>query len=113
MRRTVARRAAGLRFTLDEIEDIRIAVDEACAMLLAVALPDTELRYHFSTTDDTLDVEMSVAKDLAASLPPNKSFSFQVLRVLVDNVSTEISEGGASIRLSKRHQGPTGPASQA
>ena len=38
------RRAGGrLDFTLDEIEDLRIAIDEACAMLLAQAIPGTDL----------------------------------------------------------------------
>ena len=43
LRTATAGLAARLHFALDEIEDLRIAVDEACAMLLAVAARDTEL----------------------------------------------------------------------
>ena len=38
LRTATAGLAARLDFTLDEIEDLRIAVDEACAMLLPQAL---------------------------------------------------------------------------
>ena len=40
LRTATAGLAARLDFTLDEIEDLRIAVDEACAMLL----PDADAR---------------------------------------------------------------------
>ena len=44
LRTATAGLAARLQFALDEIEDLRIAVDEACAMLLAIATRDAELR---------------------------------------------------------------------
>ena len=43
LRTATAGLAARLDFTLDEIEDLRIAVDEACGMLLAQAAPGAEL----------------------------------------------------------------------
>ena len=43
LRTATAGLAARLDFTLDEIEDLRIAVDEACAMLLAQAVPGADL----------------------------------------------------------------------
>src|SRR2546430_16011483 len=43
LRTATAGLAARLQFTLDEIEDLRIAVDEACAILLAVAPHQTEV----------------------------------------------------------------------
>ena len=48
LRTATAGLAARLDFTLDEIEDLRIAVDEACAMLLAQADPGTSLECDFS-----------------------------------------------------------------
>ena len=41
LRTATAGLAARLQFALDEIEDLRIAVDEACAMLLADRHPRT------------------------------------------------------------------------
>ena len=43
LRTATAGLAARLDFTLDEIEDLRIAVDEACAMLLPAAVPGADL----------------------------------------------------------------------
>ncbi|GAB3969910.1 hypothetical protein GCM10027615_25150 [Plantactinospora veratri] len=60
LRTATAGLAARLHFALDEIEDLRIAVDEACAMLLAVATRDAELDCRFAVTDDALTVEVSV-----------------------------------------------------
>ena len=47
LRTATAGLAARLDFTLDEIEDLRIAVDEACAMLLGQAIPGTNLECDF------------------------------------------------------------------
>ena len=47
LRTATAGLAARLDFTLDEIEDLRIAVDEACAMLLSQAIPGTNLECGF------------------------------------------------------------------
>jgi serine/threonine-protein kinase RsbW len=43
LRTATAGLAARLDFTLDEIEDLRIAVDEACAILLQQAVPGSVL----------------------------------------------------------------------
>ncbi len=48
LRTATAGLAARLDFTLDEIEDLRIAVDEACAMLLAQADAGTSLECDFA-----------------------------------------------------------------
>jgi hypothetical protein len=48
--------ASRLDFTIDDIEDLRIAVDEACAMLLAQAVPGADLECRFELTADAIDV---------------------------------------------------------
>ena len=109
LRTATAGLAARLQFTLDEIEDLRIAVDEACAKLLAVAsdvpvLGDTvELACSFSVTDDALTVETSVQTGSHdARLPGGESFAWQVLSALADEVSASVDGRQASIRLTKR-----------
>ncbi len=47
LRTATAGLAARLDFTLDDIEDMRIAVDEACAMLLSQAIPGSSLECSF------------------------------------------------------------------
>jgi GNAT superfamily N-acetyltransferase len=103
LRTATAGLAARLQFTLDEIEDLRIAVDEACAMLLVLADPDAELSCRFTITDDALSVETSVPTVAPNSrLPAGESFSWQVLSALADEVQAEFDGRRAMIRLTKR-----------
>jgi serine/threonine-protein kinase RsbW len=109
LRTATAGLAARLQFTLDEIEDLRIAVDEACAMLLAIA-SDTpvlgdmvELSCRFMVTDDALTVETTVPIGSPDErLPGGESFAWQVLSALADEVSASVDGRQASIRLTKR-----------
>jgi serine/threonine-protein kinase RsbW len=105
LRTATAGLAARLHFALDEIEDLRIAVDEACAMLLAVADRGADLECRFSVTDDALTVEVTVATVRGAKLPPESSFAWKVLRALTTSASATAGSGQASIRLLTRRSG--------
>ncbi len=68
LRTATAGLAARLDFTLDEIEDLRIAVDEACAMLLHQAIPGSALECSFALGprhDD--DLGLGAEPDAAAA----------------------------------------------
>src|SRR5207248_3643455 len=69
LRTATAGLAARLQFTLDQIEDLRIAVDEACAMLLAIAPHAADLTCEFDVTPASLSIEVSVPVDGAPELP--------------------------------------------
>jgi serine/threonine-protein kinase RsbW len=102
LRTATAGLAARLHFALDEIEDLRIAVDEACAMLLAVASRGAELECRFSVTDDALSVEVAVNTVRGARLPAESSFAWKVLTALTSAASASVEGGRASIRLLTR-----------
>lgn len=102
LRTATAGLAARLHFALDEIEDLRIAVDEACAMLLAVARRDAELSCRFSVTDDALTVQVSVPTIRNARLPSESSFAWKVLTALTTSASSTMADGQASITLLTR-----------
>jgi serine/threonine-protein kinase RsbW len=102
LRTATAGLAARLQFTLDEIEDLRIAVDEACAMLLPIATPDAQLSCRFMVTDEALLVETSVPTTSSGPRLPAESFSWQVLSALADDIEAAVSGGHAAIRLTKR-----------
>ena len=53
LRTATAGLAARLDFTLEEIEDLRIAVDEACALLLPATVPGAELDCTFELYRDS------------------------------------------------------------
>ncbi|MEV4617798.1 anti-sigma regulatory factor [Asanoa sp. NPDC049573] len=105
LRTATATLAARLQFALDEIEDLRIAVDEACAMLLVVATPAAELECRFAVTDDALLVEVTVPTVRGARLPAESSFAWKVLTALTTSAHAEVLDGRATIRLITRRIG--------
>ncbi|MFI7605833.1 anti-sigma regulatory factor [Micromonospora sp. NPDC049366] len=102
LRTATAGLAARLQFALDEIEDLRIAVDEACAMLLAIATPAAELQCRFSVTEDALTVEVTVPTVPGAKLPAESSFAWKVLTALTTSAVASAADGRASISLLTR-----------
>lgn len=105
LRTATAGIAARLNFGLDEIEDLRIAVDEACGMLLGLAAPDAELSCRFDIGAKGLAVEVAVTTVGTAVLPPAQSFAWQVLTALAADVNAGTVQGRAAIRLVSRAAG--------
>ena len=102
LRTATAGLAARLDFTLDEIEDLRIAVDEACAMLLPGAIEGSALSCRFVLGPDTLAVTVTIAT-ARGQLPERDTFSWTVLSALAGEVDTGSNEDREVwIRLRKR-----------
>jgi len=102
LRTATAGLAARLDFTLDEIEDLRIAVDEACAMLLPQAIETAQLTCRFDLTPDTLSVTVTIPTT-RGQLPERDTFSWTVLSALAGDVDTGANaEREVWIRLRKR-----------
>jgi serine/threonine-protein kinase RsbW len=108
LRTATAGLAARLDFTLDEIEDLRIAVDEACAMLLPQALETAQLTCRFELLPDTLSVTVTIPTT-RGELPERDTFSWTVLSALAGDVDTGAnSDRDVWIRLRKRRGAPGG-----
>lgn len=95
LRSTAAGLAARLDFSIDEVEDLRIAVGEADALLLEVAAPGATLDTVFSLSPGSVRAQLSVSTVTGASLDTN-SFAWQVLNTLatscaVTSVDDEIT----------------------
>ncbi|QLY29040.1 anti-sigma factor [Nocardia huaxiensis] len=73
-------------FTLDEVADIRLAVDEAASTVIAIAAPGTTLQCRFIVGDTDLVVRVS---GIAATegMPDQRSFGWHVLRTLTDDIT--------------------------
>jgi serine/threonine-protein kinase RsbW len=109
LRTATAGLAARLDFTLDEIEDLRIAVDEACAMLLPHAVETAQLTCRFELTPETLEVTVAIPTT-RGQLPERDTFSWTVLTALAGHVDTGLdADRQFWIRLRKR-RGAAGPA---
>jgi serine/threonine-protein kinase RsbW len=103
IRTTTAALAARLDFTLDEIEDLRIAIDEACALLLTDCIPGTTLRCTFELLDDTIEVDVTIAS-VSGTGPDETSFAWTVLNALASSVTTHTDGDLVTIALRKRRE---------
>jgi serine/threonine-protein kinase RsbW len=91
--------------TLDEVDDLRLAVDEACSMLVPLAAPGAELRCRFSLAEEEIRVRCSVPSANGGK-PPTDGFPWQVLVTLTDVARCDVDNNGEGaltwIELTKR-----------
>ncbi len=92
LRTATAGLAARLDFTLDEIEDLRIAVDEACGLLLSQARPGADLDCDFTLAEDSVTIAVSVPSQ-RAQLPARDTFAWTVLSALAGSVDAWAGPG--------------------
>jgi serine/threonine-protein kinase RsbW len=103
LRLTAAGLAARCDLTIDEIEDLRLAVDEACALLLPHADGKTPLEARFQLFVGRLEVEASVAAEGEAALDRD-GFAWTVLGALATSVDVSSRDGRMVITLTKRRE---------
>jgi len=106
LRTATAGLAARLDFTLDDIEDLRIAVDEACAMLLSQAIPGSSLECNFSLSPDDMTITVAVPS-LNPRPPSGDTFAWTVLSALAGAVEAHVGPGDR-IAIVMRKSRPTG-----
>lgn len=104
LRTATAGLAARLDFTLDEIEDLRIAIDEACAMLVAQADPEADLNCEFELNGESIRIAVSVPTTDGRE-PARDTFAWTVLNALAGEVDAYAdSDGRVTIILHKRRE---------
>jgi serine/threonine-protein kinase RsbW len=77
--------AMRMDYDLDSVEDLRLAVDEACATLVLVAAGDSPLTVVFETTRAGLHIDAWVPTTEGTDVPRD-GFGWAVLQTLVDGV---------------------------
>jgi serine/threonine-protein kinase RsbW len=77
--------AMRMDYDLDSVEDLRLAVDEACATLVLVAAGDSPLTVVFGTTRTGLHIDAWVPTAPGTDVPRD-GFGWAVLQTLADNV---------------------------
>ena len=77
--------AMRMDYDLDSVEDLRLAVDEACAILAAVGHAEEPLTVVFETTRSGLHIEAWVPTQAGVAVPQD-GFGWAVLQTLVDAV---------------------------
>jgi serine/threonine-protein kinase RsbW len=101
LRAVVSTVGARLDLTYDRIDDLRIAVDEACAQLLAISEGSMTMR----VTPEDARVIVTVSSDTppgnGAWPPPDvqESLAWRILDGLADDVRFELSDGVPAVRV--------------
>ncbi len=104
--RTVAASVcAQLDFPIDQLDDVRLAVDEACSLLLSET-DGSDLDVEFLPGDGELTVTVSGGTNAAAG-PSDSSFAWLVITELCDSATAELSEGRLTVRLQSVRRGVT------
>jgi serine/threonine-protein kinase RsbW len=108
VRLTAAGLASRLGFTFDEVEDLRIAVDELCFHLLGDADGDDP-----SPEARTMDLVYSAGADgititgrtgMSGDVPAPSELSEQILDALVDEHEVSGTDGTITFRLKKQRE---------
>jgi serine/threonine-protein kinase RsbW len=96
--------AARLDFPYDDIDDLRISIDEACAQLLAVGGSGTTFTLRLTATAGGIQALVALDSADGGRWPPpdlENTLTWKVLSGLSDDVSFESLPAGPAIRVLK------------
>jgi serine/threonine-protein kinase RsbW len=103
--RAVSAAVAGrLALSLDDVDDLRLAVDEACAHLLALPGRPSTFRLDLRCHPDRLEIVTSI-DTVTSTWPPvglEDTLAWRVLDALAESVRFELWNGSPAIRVVKR-----------
>lgn len=92
IRSAAAHIAAHADLTLEAIDDLRLAVDEAFAVLIAHQPETGRVTVSFHVHDDSLEIAMT--GPAGSPVPDRDSFAWTVLTALVHEVKAQTSSDG-------------------
>lgn len=103
--------ASRLKFSYDEVEDLRLAIDELCFVLIGSRGRPGTVDIRYAVRSDALEVVGVGNFDDDQTDPMLVSFSRQILAALVDEYAVYRDERGrAAFRLVKRRQSIANPS---
>ena len=105
LRATVASVGARLDLPIDDVEELRIAVDEAAALLLHLHAPAARLTATMSVDAGTLAIRISSDAAVSGEWPPpgtEDAWPWLVIAGLTDEAGFDISTDGPAVWMRKR-----------
>jgi serine/threonine-protein kinase RsbW len=94
--------ASRLKFTIDDIEDLKIAVDELCAYLTGAQGREGDLDVRFTVTDDRIEIAglgiLAPGQKIRTDLT---DFSRMILDTVVDSATLNSTNGRPAFNLVK------------
>lgn len=104
-RTVAAAMSARADLPIDQLEDVRLAVDEAVSQAITDAAPSADVTCGFTLTPGGLEVVVS-SPSATGTVPGTDTFSWTVLRALVDHVEARIDAGVLTLRLQVTRHAP-------
>ncbi len=104
-RTVAAAMAARADLPLDQLEDVRLAVDEAVSQLILDAAGDADICVVFTVRGSQLHVSAS-GQTRSGGAPDPATFSWTVLTALVDEVTATVADGRLTLDLYVTRQVP-------
>lgn len=101
---TAAKLATRQSFSIDEIEDLRLAMDESLSWLISAADPEGSVRVQFEDTKPGIRIR-GVAERPGPRRPPVSDMSNLILDALVDEHAVGDDDGRPFCELLKKHGG--------
>lgn len=111
LRSVAASVAARSDLPVDDIDDLRMAIDEASSQLLMLGPSSAALTLRLRALDGGVEAVVSVDGPAPARWPPlalHESLAWNVLSGLSDELSFELPDGAPAIRLVKRSSARSG-----
>jgi serine/threonine-protein kinase RsbW len=101
LRATTVSLAARLDFTIDDIEDLRMAVGEACALVLPCADDGSDVTCCYYLSRGELTITVSVPSQ-APEVPDRDGLGWQMLNALTTNASAVAEAGQFTVSMTMR-----------
>ena len=101
LRTTASGLAVRQEFTIEDIEDLRMAISEACALVLPQAEEGSELVSEFFLGSRTITAVVSVSARSPTLAEPD-SWAWRVLSALTVDASESVSDGQYAVSMTIR-----------
>ncbi len=99
VRATTNSTCARLDFTIERLDDVTLAVDEAVSLLIGDAVPGTPVRCRWIPTDTGVQITITTVSS-AQRAPRSTTFAWTVLAALVDEASSTYTDPEVVVTLS-------------
>jgi serine/threonine-protein kinase RsbW len=102
VRVTAAGLGSRLGFNYDQVEDLRLAIDELCFGLTGASGRPGTVKVRFLVDEDALEVTAEGFFEDSLEAPPESEWSKVILAALVDDHELGLGPNGPRFRLVKR-----------
>ena len=105
VRMTAAALVSRMGMNFDDVDDVRMAAEEAFVYAVDTLPEDAQVRFEFSVTDDELKIDVPLGSEDPSSdeeADRRAAYATFILEAVCDSYGFESDENGAHLRLTKR-----------